>query len=170
MATLRTKHSYQTQLSSFRNNIYVVCPVCKAQAIVKTPAVPNSEAAQNEIRLVCTACGHSKRYDEKAGPIPYLPNYKIKNGRLLSAGVRIDPYFFEPLWLYISCCNEGLWAYNYEHLNFLKTHVEAKLRERTLTNIANRSMGSRLPRWMTAAKNRKSVLKCIAQLKEKWGR
>jgi hypothetical protein len=167
MSTVRTKHSYETQFSIFRNNIYVVCPMCKAQAIIKTPALPNRHTAEKEIRLVCTACGHSKRQDEKAGPVSYLPNYKIIKSRYPAAGVRVDPYFFLPLWLSIPCCDEDLWAYNYEHLDFLKAHIESKLRERNLTTILNNSIGSRLPRWMTAKKNRQAVLKCIAQLKEK---
>jgi hypothetical protein len=169
MATLRIKNSYDTQLSVFRNNIYVECPMCKAQAIIKTPALPGRETEQKEIRLVCTGCGHSKRYDEK-GPVSYSPNHKITRSRFPAAGVRIDPYFFLPLWLSAGCCNNDLWAYNYEHLDFLKAHVESKLRERDITNIYNSSLGSRLPRWMTAGKNRQAVLKCIAQLKEKISR
>jgi hypothetical protein len=166
MATVRTKHSYATQLSVFRNNIYVVCPMCKGQALIKTPALPDRETEQKEIRLVCTGCGHSKRQDERAGPVSYLPNYKTIKSRFPAAGVRIDPYFFLPLWLSAPCCDNDLWAYNYEHLDFLKAHVESKLRERDTTNIYNSSIGSRLPRWMTAAKNRETVLRCIAQLKE----
>ena len=78
-----------------------------------------------------------------------------------------DPYFHQPLWLKSDCGENTLWAYNYEHLDFLERHVEAKLRERNIESIENKSLGSRLPKWITSKKNRELVLKTIKQLKEK---
>jgi hypothetical protein len=60
-----------------------------------------------------------------------------------------------------------LWAYNYDHLNFLKDHIQATLRERNAQEPSNQSLGSRLPAWMTSAKNREAVLKGIAHLQQK---
>ena len=79
-------------------------------------------------------------------------------------GTSVNSYFHLPLWQTINCCNNIFWAYNYEHLEFLKNHIESKLRERNLDEISNKSIGSRLPKWMTSKKNRETVLKIIQQL------
>lgn len=56
------------------------------------------------------------------------------------------------LWLRIELNDIELWAYNLELLAFLKNHISAGLKERTLENISNKSIGSRLPKWMTSKK------------------
>ncbi|GAA4329085.1 hypothetical protein [Flaviaesturariibacter amylovorans] len=48
----------------------------------------------------------------------------------------------------------------------LEQHVAALLRDRSNLPKRNGSIGSRLPGWMTAAHNRKPVLKLIARLRE----
>ena len=73
----------------------------------------------------------------------------------------------EELWLSIQLKEGELWAYNLEHLEFIKNHISANLRERTLENISNKSIGSRLPKWMTSKSNRNDVLKAIEKLKNK---
>ena len=88
-------------------------------------------------------------------------------GRYMIIGGAVDPYFHLPLWLTINCCDNTLWAYNLEHLEFLKQHVAAGLRERNTQVKANQSLGSRLPKWMTASKNRDAVVKAIDLLKKK---
>jgi hypothetical protein len=62
---------------------------------------------------------------------------------------------------------ELLWAYNREHLDFLEQHVAAKLRERNGFNFNVKSIGARLPKWMTAANNREAVLKTMEKLRMK---
>ena len=76
-------------------------------------------------------------------------------------------FFHLPVWLSVDFSGETLWAYNLEHLNFLAEHVGAKLRERNSLAFNVRSIGARLPRWMTAADNREAILKAIEKLKEK---
>lgn len=80
-------------------------------------------------------------------------------------GSAIDPTFGLPLWLQVPCCGATLWAYNGEHLNRLRQYVAAGLRERT-ANL-KWSIFSRLPAWMTSAKNRDAVLAGIGRLEEK---
>jgi hypothetical protein len=70
-------------------------------------------------------------------------------------------------WLSINFSGNELWAYNYEHLDFLTNHITAELRERNLTSISNNSIGSRLPKWMTSKKNRENILKALEKLKNK---
>lgn len=60
-----------------------------------------------------------------------------------------------------------LWAYNYEHLEYMENHIGAELRHRHATQNQFRSLGAILPKWMTAKKNRKEVLNTIKMLKQK---
>lgn len=103
----------------------------------------NSSSIFKNDKIVCEKCGYNKVIDE---------NYK--NSIALK------------LWFSLECCNEELWAYNLKHLNFLKEHVEATLRERNDVEYSNKSLGSRLPKWMTSKKNREEVLKAIDKLKK----
>jgi len=80
-------------------------------------------------------------------------------------GSPIDPVVGLPLWLQVSCCGETLWAYNGEHLSKLRAYLEPGLRERT--GNKHWSMFSRLPRWMTAGKNRKAVRSSINRLEKR---
>jgi len=75
-----------------------------------------------------------------------------------------DPSFGLPLCLQGSCCGETLWAYNGKHLMALRDYVSAGVRERSAPHW---SMFSRLPKWISAAKNRDAVLVCIDRLDKK---
>jgi predicted RNA-binding Zn-ribbon protein involved in translation (DUF1610 family) len=158
----RTKHSYGTTLYEFAKNILVVCPNCEDKAIVLQQNSDLKIFEQNSAKVVCPGCGFNKTLEG----ISYRQDPKQKRGKLLIFGAPIDPYFHLPLWLQAEFSGELLWAYNLEHLDFLAAHVGAKLRERKQAN-APRSIGSRLPRWMTSAANREAVLKLIEKLKEK---
>ncbi len=167
MATLRTKDTYQKQVYDFIKDIYVVCPSCSGKAIIKTPEFSFGKKNEHDIKLICTKCGHNKRLEEKPDSILHASSNKVIKGKYIVIGAAVDPYFYLPLWLTLICCNNTLWAYNYEHLDFLKVHVEAKLRERNTQEMANKSLGSRLPKWMTSKKNRETILKAFIQLNSK---
>lgn len=79
--------------------------------------------------------------------------------------VAVDPYFGLPLWFCSEFRGEQLWAYNREHLTFLKGLIGARLRRRE-PNM-NSSLVSRLPSWMLASKNRDAVLKLIRKMERK---
>ncbi len=147
--------------------VHVVCPSCAGHAVVRNPTLPPDRNTDSIIRVICESCGYNKRLDEKQNSVLFSSPSKTIKGKFLVLGVDIDPYFHFPLWLTANCCNNTLWAYNYEHLEFLRLHAEAKLRERNLEEMSNRSLGSRLPKWMTSKKNREAVLKAIDQLKNK---
>jgi hypothetical protein len=62
------------------------------------------------------------------------------------------------------CGGQTLWAYNLGHLDFIEAFVTAELRERQPDDRygwSNRSLFSRLPKWMQSAKNREQILKAI---------
>jgi hypothetical protein len=77
----------------------------------------------------------------------------------------VDPAFGLPLWLQSPCCGEILWGYNSSHLRSLRDYIAAGLRERT--NGLHWSMFQRLPKWMSAHKNRDAVLACLDRLEKK---
>lgn len=80
-------------------------------------------------------------------------------------GKPADPAFGLPLWLQSPCCDETLWAYNGPHLRALRDYVASDLRERT--GVLYWSTFARLPKWVSAGKNRDAVLRCIDRLGKK---
>lgn len=152
----RTKHTYRTNLYQFVRDILVACPKCDGQAIVRTGDFDQMKYDIEGVRVVCAACGFNKQFEKVSRRNPHLV-----------FGAPVDPFFKLPVRLQIECCGQLLWAYNLEHLAFLQQHVEAKLRERNGFQYQVRSIGARLPRWMTAAKNRAEVLKAIEKLQER---
>lgn len=159
----RSKHTYRTSLYAFVKDILVVCPHCERKAVVKTGNFQEMKWATDEVKVVCTFCGFNKKIEN----IPHREDNKQKRGLIMLFGAPVDPFFRFPLWLQADFSGETLWAYNMEHLAFLEQHVGAKLRERNGFKYNVRSIGARLPRWMTSASNREAILKAIAQLKEK---
>lgn len=85
--------------------------------------------------------------------------------RVSRVGASVDPAFGLPLWLQSSCCGGTLWAYNAKHLDALRDYVAASIRERV--GVMQWSMFSRLPKWLSAHKNREVVLSRIDRLREK---
>jgi hypothetical protein len=85
--------------------------------------------------------------------------------RVSRFGAAVDPAFGLPLWLQTSCRGETLWAYNSSHLHALREYVAADLRERV--GVMQWSMFSRLPRWLSARKNREAVLASMERLEGK---
>ena len=156
----RTKNSYETYLWDFLNEIFIICPMCSKKALVKRGLDSSGKLDEHTTRMFCTQCGYNKSLDNIA-----------KNARekqmIIMIKISGDPYFGQPLWLSERVGDEFLWAYNYNHLDFLKKYVEANLRERNLDNISNKSLGSRLPKWINSKKNRLTILKVIQNLENK---
>ncbi len=96
--------------------------------------------------IKCT-CG--LEFDE---PIDWEPVYDNKAS---------DPFFGLPLWFSGYIFGNELWAYNSEHLKFLKSVVEADLRE---IQGPKRTLSVSLPKWILARNNRKEILKMIEKI------
>jgi hypothetical protein len=152
-----TGNAYAQALHAFVLQVEVECPFCQTAALVQSDHYPPSPEKEKEPRFTCTHCGHSQLLSEKNGNQKNL---------VYIMGEPVDPYFHLPVWLQIRCGEEQLWAYNHEHLALLEKHIKSGLRERKNVPVKNNSIGSRLPRWMTAAKNREAVLKGIHLLQK----
>jgi Zn ribbon nucleic-acid-binding protein len=131
-------------LFDFGDTVLVKCPKC-SKAIDYKIDLNNSA---NVMRMVCVHCGYIRD--------AYTIDIKKEFYKLL------EPKY--ELFLSAECCSNIFWAKNKEHLLFLESYIRATLRERS--PYLNRSLASRLPAWMTSAKNRKEVLKCIEKLKK----
>jgi hypothetical protein len=101
------------------------------------------------VDLQCPTCRKTSAVPVKAHP-------------LFPADHAIDPHFGHPLRLVVPTRHGVVWAYNARHLAELRAYVGALLRERR--GSTNRSLISRLPRWMKLAKHREDVLKALDKL------
>lgn len=91
----------------------------------------------------------------------------VKASQLFPANHAIDPHFGHPLRLVASTRLGVVWAYNARHLTELRAYVSAMLRE--CRGSTNRSLISRLPRWIKLARNRETVLKALDKLAAQLG-
>lgn len=107
---------------------------------------------KDKIELKCPTCNQEKKYD-----VSYSLTYA--NNKQAT-----DPYFGLQLWLQIPVDDNILWAYNYNHLDYLKKYVSAKLREERV--VTKHSMTQKLPNFIKLAKNRDRILKSIERLEK----
>lgn len=152
----RTKHTYHTHLYQFVQDVLVVCPHCAGRALVKTGDFQNLKYEVQGVRVVCAQCG----YNRSLQAVPMRSQHLV-------FGAPVDPFFHLPLWLQTGWEGHVLWAYNVAHVAFLEQHVWAKLRERNGFQYRVKSIGARLPRWMTSAQHREAVLKALQKMKER---
>ncbi|WP_406334882.1 hypothetical protein [Streptomyces sp. NBC_00203] len=144
----------------FIESILVRCPRCERIARVQPAPDEERQGRPGGVfaprRLVCRGCGFSRQTDSK----------RIALWRS-SAGPALDPYFGTPLWLQTETRHGWLWAYNLEHLTFLRQFVAASLRERAPWYDTGRKMTvvARLPVWIKSAKNRDEVLRAVERIR-----
>jgi len=178
----------------FTKQILVHCPNCNEQAIVTDEAgsdvklfCPSCHLFKTNDRkcytisqnLRCSNCGKTN-YFYKEGLVRktktqtitcecnHTEKFQPKYRETIVSGITNDGtdfYFDAELWLSKSFRNEIFWAFNYEHLTYLKKYIEAKLRERN--NRTHKTMVEILPQFIKSAKNRTELLKIIAVLEKK---
>ena len=147
----------RTRLEHFTDEVLVVCPACERCAVVRMRplAEPKSTGpflADEEATLTCTSCGYSAR--------------RAATVRLLNGPG--DVVFDRPVWLQAACTGHTLWAYSERHLTAIEEYVRAGLRERRRDEEggwSNASWTSRMPGWISSAKNRDQVRQCIARIR-----
>jgi hypothetical protein len=112
----------------------------------------NETIGLNTINIVCSNCNQAKEYEA------------INTRCYANSNLAIDPYFGLQLWLQISLDNNIFWAYNFNHLAYLKIYVSAKLRDEK--GISKYSMTQKLPNFIKLAKNRSKIVKMIERLEK----
>ncbi|MDH4127215.1 MAG: hypothetical protein OEV44_00565 [Spirochaetota bacterium] len=155
----------ETYIWTFGDNFLVKCPKCCKLAYVIT----TDKESSPKIRFSCLNCGYTKDWKQKNPVITSYPNVDFfKEGQIL-IGTAVDWYFHFPLWLQTACCGKNLWAYNSEHLSWLKSYVSAKLREHSPHKNygwSNQSLASRLPNWIKQNNHREAILTAIEKLEQ----
>ncbi len=111
---------------------------------------------KESIKVKCTKCKITHEYK---------PRNTKRRKWFASTGNVSDPFYNLPLWIRGQIKNETFWAYNYEHLEYLKNYVQAKLRVRS--GYGYTSMVEKLPSWIKAKKNREDIVKLIEKLEKK---
>lgn len=117
--------------------------------------IDNLKEAPTEMSVTCPNCQFKAEYAVNVSEYCYKNTSKLKQ----------DPYFGYSLWLQTDMKGNLFWAYNREHLEEIRTYVDAALRERQSSYLM--TMVARLPRFITDAKNRELVLKKIKELQYK---
>lgn len=158
---------YQLQHSDFSNEVNIICPKCARKALVKGSGLYH-ENVETLTYCVCIHCGYNQKYQEKKVEfIRKNSNNKVFEHRVRLLGGEVDPFFHHELWYMAPCLEGNVWAYNLEHLEVIEAFITSTNRSRNGLPYKNNSIASRLPKWMSAAKNRGQVLKCIRELKER---
>ncbi|ERJ60665.1 hypothetical protein [Sphingobacterium paucimobilis] len=166
---MKTLNPYTVRNEDFTDRIDVVCPRCEKKALVIGAGLYAPMAEHEEkVRFSCVSCGYAIKYGSTPKVTVYVNSRGVpKYTRVLHRNEPIDPFFGFALWYCIEA-NEGtLWAYNLEHLSVIEAYVTDSLRERNGEPYQNNSIASRLPKWVSAAKNREYVLRLIANAKNR---
>lgn len=156
----------QRVLDDFANEFLVCCPKCNEKAYVSLTYEDYLSA-----QIICNKCGYAKKWQNTEPKLKtWSQNSSLYQKGVISIGAPVDWCFHLPLWLKTSCCGHELWAYNDKHLDWLEGYVAAKHRQRRNDQEIgwrNRSLASRLPKWIKASKNRDAILKAISKLRNK---
>ncbi|HJW29191.1 MAG TPA: hypothetical protein VJ508_08050 [Saprospiraceae bacterium] len=133
--------------------VSVKCRVCR------NPLTRRAEVdgQWNKLKMKCDRCGDECEYEAHLSK------------QLMDGGLMCDPVFGLKLWLQKPVGDHIFWAYHYEHLALLEQYVRAKLRERGVGNKGSKNslMFSRLPEFITKARNRDDILRLIHELQVK---
>jgi hypothetical protein len=133
---------FDPPIQFFAKQILLRCKTCRRCAVVRSDEYDETERVF-VTESSCSQCGNIRT---------------IRTKRLKGS------YLELPLWLQTRCCGEVLWALNEEHLRYLETYLGARMRTRAFGQ--NSTIAARLPKWMTAAKNRQAVEKGLGRLRK----
>lgn len=127
-------------LTDFADRVLVDCPRCGGPGVVELRAGADGAAMR---RMTCERCATVLEAAASSG--------------LISMGL--------PLRLTAETRHGPLTALNEAHLDYMETYLAGTLREERVDDagVRNRSVISRLPRWMKLARNRDEALKAIAR-------
>jgi hypothetical protein len=134
-------------------DILVVCRSCGVCARVLVTLRSDGPVIFWPRRLLCSRCGLAEERPRGA------PAWQWRDGT--------DPYFNAPLWLQEHVRGHVLWALNERHLDLLRDHVGARLRQRPPEEGAPMSVLERLPGWVTSAKHRSDVIRALERLQQR---
>lgn len=137
---------------TFENRVKRNCDNCGEPILIDI----ETKQKIDTISVKCPSCGQTR---------DYKPSSTAKRLLHKDTGDATDPHYGLPLWLQGDIKGDLFWAYNYEHLNYLKRYVAAKIRERASPTYM--TLIARLPDFIKSAKNREKLLKLMEKLQVK---
>ena len=119
--------------------------------------IPQVNERKKSINIKCPHCGCHQTFK---------PTYQLTKKIFDNPeGLPTDDYYGLPLWLSAPFKHHVFWALNYDHLNYLKSYIQAELRQRHQRKRP--TMVEKLPHWIKLQKNRDELLKDIDTLAQK---
>ncbi|VXB71379.1 conserved hypothetical protein [Flavobacterium sp. 9R] len=146
-------YSQRGRKETFRVELKCNCSNCSSQINL---IIPNVNEKKEKIAVRCKNCGITQDYE---------PRNISQEWLFSNSGKTNENYFGLPLWINSNFRNHIFWAFNYEHLAYLKKYKSADLRERN--NRTHWTMVEKLPDWMKSSKNRVKLIKLINELETK---
>lgn len=137
------------RISEFYKKVLIQCPRCDLKAIATV------DYEIRKARLLCENCTYSKDCSTET-------TFFGSTGNLI---LPAHQYFYANLWLLAPFKNDIIWAYNYDHLDYLEAYIGAKLREKQ--DREHYTLLEKLPLFYHDRKNRVALLKMIAKLRSK---
>lgn len=130
----------QARLEHFeQDGVLIKCGCGKCASVKQIQIVMNTVPSTRVAKASCSHCG-------KIWELPYA-------------------YDSLPLFLTTDYRGHRIWALNEPHLGWLEAFIGADVREDKIGGSS--ALHAILPRWMTASKNRKDVLKALARLRHR---
>lgn len=157
MDEIINQDGYTKELWDFRTHITIHCPNCNKKTLLFNEA----NVGFLNGRISCSSCGFLKELNENSSYlICTLQGTPIGSKTVIAnpKGIKLS------LWYSANFRGNSFWAYNESHLQFLYDFIRAKHRTRSQTDFKNRSIGSRLPKWMTSSANREGIKKLIESM------
>jgi len=146
-------HFYQkNRIKTYDQEIKFFCSNCAEKVNIYREGI---KVKKEYVKVKCPKCKTTESHK---------PRYIEQDWIYKSDGVG-DPFLNLPLWLSTKISNNIFWAYNHDHLNYLKEYIQAKLRTRH--DGMYTSMVEKLPSWMKSEKNRIEIIKRIEKLELK---
>jgi NAD-dependent dihydropyrimidine dehydrogenase PreA subunit len=164
--------SFRCTHCTFRVSDEVPVPQYGARLVASPPGARFGNARITG-RARCTSCGTMHEVDATLtlSGTPVTVRREACRGCGSSVDVPVtaslprglhDPYYGMDLYLTVDTTDGVLFAYNGYHLALLRAYVAATHRSKSTNN--NYAWTSRLPAWITAAKNRDKVLRALGKL------
>lgn len=114
-------NAYTKSTYDFFEEIFIHCPRCSCKAVVASSG--NFRKNEGEFKVICRRCGYSKLLAEKPKDLVNFSNGRDVEVRYFYMNAPIDPFFALPLWLTKDYKEGTLWAYNYDHPDFLNNYM-----------------------------------------------
>ena len=137
----------QSELIRYRLELRKNCSNC-GKEISRT--IPNLKEKKEYLTVKCEHCGDTEKYK------PRNESHRVFYSNQVGAK---DPIFGVELWLQEEVKGNILWAFNFDHLNYLKHYISADLRERS-----GMTMSAKLPQFIKDRKNRTTLLRVVDRM------